>query len=168
MKLLLTIALPILLAATTAFGQNKTVLGDIGHTEKGKAARAVMHSNVETDGNYTYLDFSSGYGFCLKNEDCKAFASLINKYHDKKGTEMVSLGTFKTHAVTGVTTTENITQPGKFETTYEKGTMIELKYDGEDLWIHIPETNFLRFKAPATDVRIFKDYVEALYKAFNQ
>jgi len=169
MKLFLILTLSTLLGSIASFGQGKTILADIGYTEKGKTARAVIHSNVEADDNYTYLDFYSGYGFVLKNEDCKAFARLISNYEDYDGTEeMVSLGTFTTHAATGVSTSEKILDPGKFETTYEKGTEIELKYDGEDLWIHIPETNFLRFKAPAKDIRIFKDYVEAFYKAFNQ
>ena len=167
MKVLFTLTLTLLLGITATFGQNKTVLGDIGYTEGGKTARAVMHSNVTTDGTFTYLDFHSGYGFVLKNEDTKAFAEIIHKYTTVEGSEMVSLGTFKTHAAVGVTTTKNISEPGTFETTYEKGTILEIKYDGEDLWIHIPETNFLRFTAEAKDIRIFKEYVSATYDAFN-
>jgi len=167
MKTLITLSLVLFASISNSFAQDKLVLGDIGYTEAGKDARAVMHSNLLTDGSYTYLDFRSGYGIVWKNEQAPAFAELIASYRSIEGNEMQSLGTFVTHAVTGVSETEKIGEPGSYETTYQKGTEIELKYDGEDLWIFIPETKFLRYTAPAKEIRIFKDYVEALHTAFQ-
>lgn len=166
MKTIITLSFALILGSFSSFAQEKTTLADVGYTEAGKEARAVMHTNIVTDGLYVYMDFMSGYGIVWTNEQGPAFAELIAGYTTMEGTEMQSLGSFVVHAVTGVTETEMVTEPGKFETTYQKETKIELKYDGEDLWIFIPETKFLRYTAPAKQIRIFPDYVQAFHDAF--
>lgn len=167
MKTRILLSLALLLGSFTSIAQEKTTLADIGYTEAGKEARAVMHSNIVSDGSYIYLDFKSGYGIVWSIDQGPAFAEVIANYQSAAGNEVQSLGTFVAYAVTGVSTTEKVTEPGKFETTYQKETEIELKYDGEDLWIFIPETKFLRYTAPAKQIRIFKDYVEAFHTAFQ-